>query len=187
MHLIENEVARWHRDGFLHLTNLLPPVARERIRRWVLAANGETGPGSLAPGARGLSARSAAALASHHTGLARVLGRGLLPDLGAQLLGGPCRPAELPSSPTVRQLTCVVALDDQEDDPFELVPGQHDGDEANTEGPWQTVRLSAGDLLWVHGLTPRRGRPSRALFLEYRALDTQTTFGWSEHGHRARA
>lgn len=187
MHLIETEVARWQRDGFLHLPGLLPPVARERIRRWVLAASTGSEAGSLAEGARGLSARSAASLASHHTGLARVLGRGLLPELGAQLLGGPCRPAELPGAPTARQVTCVVALDDQEDQPFELMGGHHDGGEPDASEPWQTIQLGAGDLLWVHGLTPRRGRPSRALFLEYRALDTQTTFGWSDRGYRAGA
>ena len=186
MRLIEDEVARWNRDGFLHIPSLLPPVAQERFRRWVIAANGDE-PASLARDARGLSNHSAAYLASHHTGLARLLERGLLPEIAAQLLGAPVRPADSASSPTHRLVKCVVALQDGLAQPYEVMAGQYQQDEDEPQGDWTSIQIEAGDLLWVHGLAPHRGHPSQALFLEYRALDTQTTFGWSEHGLRARA
>lgn len=187
MRLIESEVARWHRDGFLHLPNLLSPVARERIRRWVVSANGGEGMDALTPNVRGLSTRSASFLASHHTGLSRLLKRGLMPEIAGQLLGAPARPSDIPTDPTHRQLTCVVALHGDQDEPYEVMAGRHLGPDVHPLETWQGIPLEAGDLLWVHGLTPRRGRPSQALLLEYRALDTQTTFGWSEHDHRAHA
>lgn len=178
MKLIDSEIARWESQGFLHLPNLLPPVERERFRSWVIAANSA----ETAPSDHGLSARSAADLATHHMGLARVLEGGLLANLACQLLGGPTRPAGPTSSPTSRQVTCILALAEGDVETFEVMAGQHGQGAGQADGSWTSIPVEAGDLLWVNGLTPRRKVLSKALFLEYRALDTQTTFGWSEQG-----
>ena len=181
MKLIDSEVARWEKQGFLHLPNLLPQVARERIRSWVIAANCA----QATPTEHGLSARSAADLATHHMGLARVLERGLLPNLACQLLGGPARPAGPASKPTPRQVTCMIALAEDDVETHEVMSGRHDQETGRIDGSWMSIQVRAGDLFWINGLTPMRRSPSRALFLEYRALDTQATFGWSEQGLQA--
>lgn len=188
MKLVEHERARWARDGYLHLPNLLPPVVRDRIRSWVVDACGVEGPPSLAPRAR----CTAASLARRHAGMARILNQGLLPDVATQLLGAPARPAEPMETPSARQLTCVLALEEGRGERLELAPGRHHegGSEDSSEGgdpPWIELELSAGDVLWLHGLTPLRTPPEHALSLEYRAVVPQPTFGWSEDILRVRA
>jgi hypothetical protein len=175
MRLTENERARWQRDGLLHLRNLLPAVARKRLRRWVAAANGGEAPPSLASGTLGFSALSAASLAKNHAGLSRLLEGGLMPGLASQLLGAPVCPADVPDNPTLRQVTCVVALNEDSGEPLEVMVGRHFGPKADPRGAWQSIRAEPGDLIWLHGLTPRRGLPTQALILEYRALSTQVT------------
>lgn len=183
MKLIDSEFARWEDQGFLHLPNLLLPVARERIRSWVIAANCAQN----TPTEHGLSVHSAADLTAHHMGLARVLERGLLPDLASQLLGGPARPARPTSEPSPRQVTCMVGLARGEAETIEVMARRHDQEAGGADSSWMSIEVRAGDLLWINGLAPVRRSPSRALFLEFRALDSQTTFGWSEQGLRALA
>ena len=187
MDLIENELDRWHRDGFLHLPNLLSGVARRRIRRWVAAANGDDLLTPLPDRAHGLSAYSAADLAGRHAGLSRMLERGLLPDIASQLVGTPVRPADTQDNPSIGRLTCVLALHEARDEELEVMAGRHFAPEADARGAWQGIRTRPGDLVWLNDLTPRRGHPTQALFLEFRPIATRASSDWSGPARLARA
>lgn len=174
MNLVENEKARWTRDGYLHLAQLIPPVMRTRIRDWVAAAGVAGEPEPDASDVRGASAVSAAALAKHHAGLNRVLSRGLMVQVAGQLLGGPALPQRREAPAPGPQLTCIVGLGD-EGETIEVSRGGHEG-----EGEWESISLGAGDLLWVHSDTPIRVNAPTALFLDYGTPAVHPTFDWTE-------